>query len=230
MPDDWDLQVGNDKVYRTFDHRIAAGELAFADMMEQFNNERGVCDYAGKTVVVYEGVDNTGHYGTTFSKAQDQAQLLAPVRYINVEFKNARARIAERKAFPAWSEWKHRRTYKGVVFVPDRNLYREGPRAMTAASEYNLWQGYRFRPRPGACARALSHIRDIWCAANDDAFQFVINHMAAIVQYPERTGLPVIVLQGEQGTGKNILIEEFFLKLFGVHALLLDKPEQLTGD
>ena len=90
--------------------------------------------------------------------------------------------------------------------------------------------GLRLPPGAGDCQPLLDHVRDVWCAGRDDAYDAIMNHMAAMVQHPELTGLPIVALVGEkEGAGKNIIIENIFLPLYGTHGIILDRPDALTG-
>jgi len=116
-------------------------------------------------------------------------------------------------------------------FVPIPGTYAD-PTDLTLpeGDTYNLWQGFGFRPKEGDCGMLKSHIREVWCAGDERKFEYVLDWLAAVIQHPEKVGLPQLVLYSkDEGTGKNIVIENFLLPLFGSHGAVVDKPDQLTG-
>ncbi len=63
----------------------------------------------------------------------------------------------------------------------------------------------------------LHHLKDVWCRGDDASFRYCVSWMASILQQPwKKTGV-AIVLQGEQGSGKGIIVTEFLAKIVGQH-------------
>jgi len=132
--------------------------------------------------------------------------------------------------FPKWLQWERRRRYAGFAFRP-RVSYREGNIPPLPEGEiYDPWQGYGYKPREGGWGPLEYHLREVICAGVPERFEYLMDALAAKVQNPALPGLPVLALfSREEGTGKNTIVETILLPLFGVHAIIVDRPDLLTG-
>ena len=134
------------------------------------------------------------------------------------------------KLTDAWMEWKGRRSYDGVVFVPERPVL---PRF------YNLWRGFAFEPWPDdqqpppAIVASLDmfkeHALENVCRGDPKLFAWLMGYFAHIVQRPWEKPLVALVIKGLKGTGKNALVERVGA-LLGRHFLLASKKRYLVGN
>lgn len=118
-----------------------------------------------------------------------------------------------------WLKSPMRRQYDTMKFMPqgDRN------------GVYNLWRGFNYEPRDGACDLYLNHIRDNICGGNENLYNYVICWMARTIQEPASPGQTAIVLRGGKGTGKSVFAT-IFGRLFGRHFLHVSNPSHLVGN
>lgn len=113
-----------------------------------------------------------------------------------------------------------RREYKDVVFYPGNVLDHH---------VYNMWKGFSFKPREGACDLFLDHIRANLCDGKQELYEWVLDWMADAIQKPHRKNWTAILLQSSnEGTGKGFFANHFG-KLFGTHFGAYNKPGQLIG-
>jgi hypothetical protein len=125
------------------------------------------------------------------------------------------------KAIPVgkwWLEHENRRTYRSVVFYPNRDF----------ADCLNLWRGFAVNALPGDCSLFLDHVLHVVCRGNEEHYNFLVKWMANAVQHPERPGQVAIVMRGGQGTGKGTFAK-MFGKLFGGHYKYVSNPKHVTG-
>jgi hypothetical protein len=130
-----------------------------------------------------------------------------------------------------WLEWAKRRDYsEGLVFMP------HSPWSKPPASPrlLNTWKGFAYEPvKPDGgkyCWDLLRDglIRDVICDGNPATYEYVLDWLAAMVQYPDRRAPTMLVIRGAQGTGKSTL-GEMVMALCGTAAAELNSPEQLLG-
>jgi hypothetical protein len=81
-------------------------------------------------------------------------------------------------------------------------------------ADYNGWLGFTVKPESGSWTKNRDHIYRIICAGNDAAFEWLLNWMAALVQWPGRHAFTAIVLRGGQGTGKGHFAHQMLGALF----------------
>lgn len=120
--------------------------------------------------------------------------------------------------FDAWLKHPNRVTYIGVEFAPSGG--RPG--------YYNLWQGFAVKPLAGDCSLYLELVRQVICSGNSEHLEWLLNWMADVIQNPGRKPGTAVVLRGDEGSGKNVFIEQFG-KLLGRAFKKVSRMEQLTG-
>jgi acyl carrier protein len=117
-----------------------------------------------------------------------------------------------------WFAHPNRRTYRTVVFCPNRNF----------DGVMNLWRGFACDAIPGDCQMFLDHLRNVLCKGNDDYYDYLIRWMANAVQNPHLPGQVAVVLKGDQGTGKGTFAR-IFGHLFGAHYKYVSDPRHVIG-
>lgn len=106
----------------------------------------------------------------------------------------------------AWIEWRHRRSYDGIVFMPER----QAPDRF-----YNLWRGFAVKPLVGdppefaaaMLARFKEHLLLNVCAGDKDLCLWLWGYFAHMIQRPWEKPLTALVLHGKKGTGKNVVFD-----------------------
>lgn len=75
----------------------------------------------------------------------------------------------------------------------------------------------------------LDHIRDVWCAGNEEHYDYVLKWLAYVVQVPrgERTQVALVLRSQKGGVGKGVIIE-FLRRMLGeAHAIQLAGVDEL---
>ena len=118
-----------------------------------------------------------------------------------------------------WLSHPKRREFHGIQFDPTTSEHKKGL--------YNIWKGFAITPKEGNCQLFKTHIKSVICNGNTEYYNYIIKWMAHLVQKPDKLS-PVIVLVGEQGTGKNTLVNALGT-IFGQHYFPLDNIDQFLG-
>ncbi len=77
---------------------------------------------------------------------------------------------------------------------------------------YNLFNGFKAELLPiykdyEAIKPILNHIKEVLCNSNEEYFQWLMQYYANIIQNPLKKTETIIIFKGEQGSGKNIIID-----------------------
>jgi hypothetical protein len=92
----------------------------------------------------------------------------------------------------------------------------------------NLWRGFGVEARKGSWKLMRDHIYNVLGAGDPKASLYIERWLAYTVQHPDVVGETVLVLQGDEGTGKGTLARAM-LKIFGPHGLPVTQPKHLVG-
>ena len=84
--------------------------------------------------------------------------------------------------------------YKATAFSP----------LATPPTTLNFWTGPTVTAVPGVWVSLRDYLRDVICDGNIDAYDYLVNYMAHMMQKPEEKPGVMIVLLGGQGTGKGV--------------------------
>ena len=119
-----------------------------------------------------------------------------------------------------WLAHKERRTYEGLVLVPD------GPEVINGC--LNLWRGWGVNPRPGDWSLMRRHIEEVLAGGDPLAARYILHYAAWCVQYPDERAEVALVFYGGKGTGKGTFAVAL-KKCFGQHGLHISSSEHLMG-
>lgn len=139
--------------------------------------------------------------------------------------------VAEVKLFHLWLESPKRREYLyGARFKPEKGVLADNSLKLPDPDKgyLELYTGLAIIPAEGECSLILAHINEIWCSGNDEAYQYIMNWLARIFQYPGEQGETAIVLRSGEGTGKN-MIADILVDAFGPHGATFTKSGDITG-
>jgi hypothetical protein len=139
-------------------------------------------------------------------------------RYVWVQTKNGLDKVA---AGTFWLKHPGRVTYDSVSFRPKEPGVLPGNRL-------NLWRGFGVVERKGSWKLMHDHIYRVLGAGDPKAGLYIERWLAYSVQHPDVVGETVLVLQGDEGTGKGTLARAM-LKIFGPHGLPVSQPKHLVG-
>ena len=124
------------------------------------------------------------------------------------------------KPFEAWLRSPDRAEVK-IVFEPG-----------IAATEdkFNVWRGFAVEPSDTAdCSLFLQMVLDVICSGDVMLFKYVMAWCADAVQNPAKRPGVVLVLKGEQGTGKGTFAHAIGA-LFGDHYAYASRSRHVTGN
>jgi hypothetical protein len=130
--------------------------------------------------------------------------------------KSGEIELDEQPFFPTWAKDPKKRTYKRVEFYPNA--------ADCPKGVYNAYKPPKasLLPRvtsPVDLSLILHHI-DVMSGNDKEGSEFLLNYFAQIVQQPEKLPGMVIILYGEQGSGKDILVDWIGKDVLGEHLYL----------
>lgn len=176
--------------------------------VEKLNKKHAVAFVEGKTVILSQKYDGSTAYGS--------------VTDLHNFYENVR-RETQKSSEPitkAWMRHKGRASYpNGIVFAPNG-----GPKGA-----FNHWRGFSVEPDPSkSCDLFLSHLRDVICCGNDEAYQWLVRWFAHMIQKPEEKPGTAVVLKGRKGTGKDT-VAEYVGGLFPRHHTKIANAEHLYG-
>ena len=197
------------------------------DPILEMNAKYGIVNMGGKTVIVSERWNRaSGEFDVEFSlpSSLDTLTKNKPMRIPGVS--------APVSLYRYWEQHPERRTYTNVIFEPNNNTFRQAgkERVLPSTEEYNLFQGYIFNPKAAtSCDLILKHIEEVWCSSIQEEYEFTVNWLAHLFQYPERLSQTALVLQSAPGAGKGIIIENCIVKVLGIHAISTSNTEDLVG-
>ncbi|MDN5420655.1 MAG: bifunctional DNA primase/polymerase [Pseudomonadales bacterium] len=117
-----------------------------------------------------------------------------------------------------WLRSAKRRQYKGVIFDPSRDHDRW----------LNLWKGWSVQAKSASWSLLRELIRDVLTDGDAEAFEYVLNWIAHLVQRPAEVAEVAIAFRGAKGTGKGTL-GRALADLAGAHGLPISSPEHLVG-
>ncbi|MDE9445757.1 DUF5906 domain-containing protein [Xenorhabdus bovienii] len=141
------------------------------------------------------------------------------------QFKNYflhEGRIAKKLSLgDAWLKWKGK-NYKpnGVGFYPEPKRCPD--------SVYNLFMGLAVEPMEGDCSVYLNHIKQVICAGDERAYQYVLSWLAHLFQRPDEKPSVAIAMKSVPGTGKGTLVRPL-LEILGQYGVQVNGAEQITN-
>jgi energy-coupling factor transporter ATP-binding protein EcfA2 len=208
-----------------------------ASILKEFNDQYFVVNDSGKVLVFQPTHDEVRKRKYYQRIAFADFHRLYMNRLVEIGAKKVTKKAAkdetateteEKRYDTASNVWLRSRTrkqfLKGVKFDP------------TGKEEegwYNLWQGFAYdrerkgKPK-GSWQRLKKHIWRVICRRNEEHFNYVMNWMASLLQFPERQGEAVVVMIGKQGSGKGTLARAL-KRLLGQHGMAVSNPGHLVG-
>ena len=110
--------------------------------------------------------------------------------------------------------------YKKIAFSPVK----------TSATTLNLWADPTVTPKPGKPpSLVLQHLKSVVCADDDSKYEYLINYLAHMLQKPEEKPGVMLVMVGEQGSGKGVTLE-LIRRIFGASSSIFNNIEHIVGN
>ena len=213
---DADTTAADAPAYDTAEHAARIGAL-----LTEFNKRYMVVIEAGKTTIYKPERDpilNRRFYDRmSFTDLRN-----AYLNRVLVVGANKDGSPIYKKAADIWLEHRNRRQFiGGVTFDPSGKHVRP--------DMLNLWQGFGVTPRPGKWERLKSHIYVVLCGSQQELYDYLMNWMARLVQFPAQQGEVAIVMRGGEGTGKGTLAK-VLRHIMGQHGMVISNSKHLTGN
>jgi hypothetical protein len=107
--------------------------------------------------------------------------------------------------FPIWFQTADR--YNGLVMKPSQKsgeIYDE----KQYFRYYNIWRGWAVKPdEKGCCDLFTDMVLNDICNGNLEAYQYLMDYLADMIQHPDSKNPKIIVIQGSQGTFKTTAMD-----------------------
>jgi hypothetical protein len=183
-----------------------------------FNQKYAVVGEAGKAIIYQLTYDPIRKRKVLTRITFEDLKKFYQNRLITVSTPNG---SITKSAAEWWLKSPSRREYlDGVVFDPTG----EAP-----TTYWNLWSGFSVEPKAGDWGLMRDHILNVICRGNDEHFNYLLNWIARMFQFPNRPGEVAIVLRGKKGAGKGILFV-WLIKAWGQHGLHIANAKHLVGN
>lgn len=136
------------------------------------------------------------------------------------------------KAVPKSSLWltnPRRRTYDAADFMPG---------VEEAHNVLNLWTGWAAPPLPPVrgkkaidegCEAWLELLRDVICGGDADLSRWLEHWFANILREPADKSMTAVVIIGQEGAGKSLLLD-YFGKILGQSYVIVKSDRHLVGN
>jgi len=164
--------------------------------------------------------------------------FLISYSYLNVSLQGRSLKVAQ-----MWLDHPQCARFDKIIFqpAPDGQVI---PRESMSSCNHNLWTGFQIsafdsarfmrsmtiNAAKQALKPLLHHIWSIWCRGNQTLYEYTMNWMAWCVQKPNEKTSAAIVIRGDKGSGKGIVMDVLG-KIFGPkHFYHAQRAEQLLGD
>lgn len=122
-----------------------------------------------------------------------------------------------------WLQHPQRRSYKGIVFAPNREV----------PGAYNHWQGFSVEaskdkdPSRG-CKLFLKHLFEVACSGKEEIYRYHLAWLAHMIQKPEEKPGVAVVYKGKKRIGKDTVFE-YIGKLIKHHYITVANQDQMLG-
>ena len=186
--------------------------------LTELNQKHAILFSGGRTLILTEVIDPIlSRPDITLSEARD-----FKLRYLNRTFpvQSGKKKTKYIDLGSAYLEWAKRREFRNIVFDPTGEV---------SPDVYNLWRGLSIKPAQGSWERMKEHIFLVICSGNTETFEYVLNWLARLFQFPGgvRPGV-VLALLGPLGCGKGIFVNNVG-QFLGSHYLPLTSSSAVTS-
>lgn len=124
-------------------------------------------------------------------------------------------------AFKVWKTSANRRQFERVEFIPGDTA----PQGVL-----NLWSGWGVEAQPYSWPLIQEHLREVVCSGNQVHYDYLLNWIAHMVQFPRKKPDVAVVLKGKKGTGKDtvgVLLERIVGRSHYAH---FTRPDDFTNN
>lgn len=130
------------------------------------------------------------------------------------------------KIIDIWWNYPARAFYDGVCFAPNgRRLHGK----IADPQKFNLWTGFAEEGSPGDWSLLKKHLLEVVCDGDETAYEYVLNWLAHMFQYPwDKPGVAIVVW-GEKRTGKGTVADAIRAAVGAFHSRMINKKDQAVG-
>ena len=161
---------------------------------------------------------------------------------IDFNIKSESSKSKKKNILKLWMSWRHVRRFTKIVFDPKLSPTQKWiPKELKSVKDQhsevlNLWKGFQVEPSKienhdeliRLIQPLIDHIFRIWCRNDEHVFDWIMKIFAWIFQKPwEKTNVGVI-LQSEQGAGKNIVFD-CLKKIIGDHMITVSNMDAILS-
>ena len=89
----------------------------------------------------------------------------------------------------------------------------EPQRALTIGNStyFNLFNGWAIKPESGRCDLIDWHLREVICGGHDVEYEYLMDWLAHLFQFPTEKPGVALVLRSGKGTGKSMVMSRLSL-------------------
>lgn len=176
------------------------------------------------------GDDDFSHWKYKIIRHNNMAKLLDNRRIYTVSItSNGKKTVRDSELFPFCSK-RITTEYSGLSFEPQSGYIATKNTMVPCKNSNNLnvYHGLNVVPKPGDWHIMHDHILNVLCDGKKDAYVFLMNYFAHMIQFPQHKPSIAIAFQGDEGAGKNIMIDQV-LKMLGGAGVALSDTKSLSG-
>lgn len=188
-------------------------------MYKKFCDDHFCVLIGGKFFIATKSIDENGYEKIQYLTKKDFLDYYENLKFYEaVKYKEKHV-IREYSTAKRWIRSFDRQTYEGVIFNPEKNV--EGM--------YNTWKGFFISGKEGSWNMIRNHFYEVWCRENDEYFNYLMKWFAHLIQYPGVKPSVAIVIKGEKGTGKSMIVDKIFSKILGNMYIPISKSHHVIG-
>lgn len=202
-------------------------------VLEEMRNNHPVILEGGKFRIGYR-VDGELSGGEEFRlmRYEDFAHKLAsrPGVFERVLLKDGSAGYKMNDLAPWWKACRDRLDYDGTTFKPTRIGQAFQRDVLLGATRYfNLFNGWPITPEEGRFETIDWHFRHVLCGGVAQEYEYLMDWLAHMFQFPEEKPGVALVLRSGKGTGKSLVMARL-CKALGTLGMVIANSRQLTGE
>jgi putative DNA primase/helicase len=198
---------------------------AEAQAINEFNKDYITLVHGGKNYVIRNNTDPFGHNYLEFFSQKEFIDSHRDKHKIQVIVEGGSGpTVKQINPARVWIESPESNSAKyGLTFYPEVKRFHN--------DKFNTYMGRGCDPvesQKKEISIYLKHIHKVICNNDDNAYKYVIQWLAHLVQKPHEKPEVAIVLKAGQGTGKGTFVDPIG-KIIGSHYLHAQSPEQVIG-
>lgn len=194
--------------------------LTSSNIIDQMNDHACIINDGGRVKI----------FKKRTAQLMDLQSAQVDMAVFKVKERNDRGKMVEKRAFPAWVESNKAERYDGFIFEPCG--------AASHGGSLNLWRGFEEYPEHQSlslaqlktkCPAILRHLEEFVCQGNEEYYQYLIDWLSHLVQFPEEVPGVALVLRGEKGSGKTVLAYYIKRMMANRYAAIITNPKHVFG-